>query len=786
MEYRISRQLGVFGPRNSGKTTFWACLYASKGSADGAASFPDEQTRQQLDALWCLLSKGSVAPATAQGKPTDISFQFHSHAISWQVSTRDYSGSLVELSRLQQQPTDQASRELRRSIADWIGTCDAMLVLVPADLASQDDGARLVFRRAMESLLAVFNNSATAGPLPICIAVTKSDMLPNRAAVDPAVLTGEPKGDLPAWLEELAGLVRHQVGDDNAKVFLTSAFGGHDQSDPARPPTAGPVPKGLEQPLNWALQQSDRCLLSAAAVTATTSLDRWPHKYSRAIRYCERVVSKGLPQEGMNEVAGWLEKLTTARRRQSQLRFALIAASLIAVTVTTLCIHAKRLKDVAMSTIAAGTVTLSGLSDVRDFVESSNPTIPLLFWGSVKNASQWHADRIKEQSGRVHGLLAHNSDTPESHWQQRIASANARIEACESFCQLFPTSSERLEFEDESSRASKLITELERYGPFDKAYATLMSDLRNTATSGNSRTKADAFRTAFAQSEYPLRSDAYDRLESVIESKAKGEQYAQFISWEARIRADYAKDPSLRSAHLEEIGKWLAEYETDRRGDLAQVATGLKDLRRTISLDWDTEEYGKLKTSAGLMFASPDKLEEAIAYGDDYLKSAREVRAMQTHVRDWLAYARALQVKQRIGIMAMDIAVANSKFAQGAGGVEVRYRTRDDKSGDWNPWVGTVRVKPGSHPASLGGTKERVILAISHGQIEVDIEEHNYIAIRNDKGSQTCDLLTLVELFQQSGKDEARCERKVNGATVTIALTDLPKRINLPDYEKSR
>lgn len=788
MENPLTRQLGVFGPRNSGKTTFWACLYASKGSSEGAASFPEEQTRQQLDALWRLLSTGTVAPATAQGEPTDIAFQFHSHAVSWRVSTMDYSGSLVELSRLQQQPTDQASRDLRRRISAWIRECDAMLVLVPADLASQDADARLVFRRAMESLLAVFNGTQNAGPLPICIAVTKSDILPVLSHVDSPALTGEPQGDLPAWLDELVRLVRHQVGDDNAKVFLTSAFGGHDHTDSARPPTAGPTPQGLEQPLTWVLRQSDRCLVNTAVVTAKSSLDLWPHRYAKAIRYCERITGKGLPPEGATQVGQLLEKLMAARRRQWQLRAAAICLTCFAAIAAMLGLHAQRLQNVAMAAIATGSVTPSYLKNVRAFIESSNPAIPLLFRSDLRIATQWHSERIKHQAERILGLLAHNNDTPESHWQLRVDNARARIEACDSFCQLFPAASERFVFEEETKRARSLIGELERYGPFDKAYADLVDELRNATTSESSRNKVGTFKSAFPPLDFPLRSDAYQRLASIIDSQAKDEQYSRFISWETRIRANYARDPSLRSSHLEEIQKWLDAYvgEADRRGDLEQVAGGLADLRHKIALDWDVEEYGKLKIAAGLMFESPEKLKAAIEYGNDYLQSAREVRAMQSHVRAWLTYARALQSTQRVGITANNINVVDSKFAQGSGGVRVSVQTRGDDNASWGELLESKWITATSKDRNLGDIHDNVTIAISRGQIKIYVEEYNYIGFSNDTGSEVRNLLSLAETFQKPGQDEAECRIVVAGAIVTVTLTDLPKRPSLPDYEKSR
>jgi len=382
--------------------------------------------------------------------------------------------------------------------------------------------------------------------------------------------------------------------------------------------------------------------------------------------------------------------------------------------------------------------------------------------------------------------LTLNNDIPEFHWQQRVARATDRAAACDEFCQLFPTSSERFEFEQERKRAFALIEELKRYGPFDDAFADLMHGLRRETTSEGSRARVREFRNAYSPPDYPLRADAYARLDSVVESKVKGEQYARFVSWGETIRANYAKDPSRRSAHLEEIEKWLAAYEIDRLADLAQVADGLRDLRRTIAAEWDTEEYRKLETAAGRMFEDPDKLREAIQYAEEYLQAARDVMAMKRYVRDWLSYARALQANQRIGITADRIEVAGSDFEESTGEqVKVRVRTRADQNANWSAWNSTAWITLQNHAGTLGGSQQYVTLAIQHGQIDIHVTEEDWMGL-DDTGAQSFDLLKLVEKFQQPGRDDAVCQVDVAGAKVTIKLTDLPKRMSLPAYEKSR
>jgi len=659
-----------------------------------------------------------------------------------------------------------------------------MLVLVPADLADQDEQTKVGFRRAMEALLDVFNRSDHPGPLPICLAVTKSDMLSPQANNGSRALVGEPQDALPHWLNELVTLVRHQVGTDQTKVFLTSAFGGHADEDATRPPTTGPTPEGLEEPLRWVLAESDRCLFSPAAAKARRSLEHWPHGYKKAIKHCDRVIAKGLPHKEYQELEKLKAELGKARKRQVRRRSIASSVAVLVGMAVAFWLHADSLARLSSASIAAGSVTQASLESVRAFIESRNPACHVLFRSQQEHAQQWHEERALEQADRERDALMRNVDAPELHWQQRVSRAKFRASACEGFCQLFPTRPERFQFEEEQRRAETLVGELQVYGPFDDQYSDVLQRLE-PVPAPQARELVDDFRARFPPDRYPLRGKAYERLASVVNSKAQDERHASFVTWEARIRADYAKDPSRRSGHLEEIAKWLAAYDTERSSKLDALAAGLRDLRRTIALEWDAEDYRKLLNAAGRMFEGPDKLRDAIQYGDEYLKAAREVLAMQGYVRDWLAYARALQTTRRVGLRPSYVKLWGTKFDEsGKEQVKVVLRTRLDTQSEWGTW-NSPGMKEFNGEAALAESPDYVSLAIHRGILRAEITEYDW-PDGNEEGSAECHLLRLLEQYQKEGTDSAEAQVDVDGAKLTVIISDLPTRRSLPSYEKPR
>lgn len=790
MNNNLNRKLGVFGPRNSGKTTYWACLYGSKGSTDGSVSFTHEQTREQLDALWRSLYDGVVAPATAQGEPQDIFFSLHSDATTWCVSTKDYSGSLVELSR-HGQGDAEASDDLRRNIASWVRDCDAMLVLVPADLADQDEGARVRFRRAMEVLLDAFHASDHPGPLPVCLAVTKSDMLPADPAINSTPPAVESPPALPEWLDELATLVRHQVGEAHARVFLTSAFGGHAREDATRPPETGPRPRGLEEPLRWVLAESDRCLAAPVVVRARQSLERrWFHGYGKAIKACDRVAAKGLPEEERQELDELKARLVERRQRQKRRRA--IAGAFIAVLLTLagLWLHADRLATKAKAAMSAESVAPDAIASVRAFVESTNPACFVLHADERKRAQDWYDARAQEQVVRIKDMLSRNADVPELHWRERVERAEARTKACRDFAELFPQRKERLEFDQEASRAQAQITALKRYGPFDVAYKKLIQDLQPASvTKADTRRDVDDFKRSYPRADYPLRNEKYDDLERLVRVKDGTKRYKNLMLGAEKICADIDSDRKDYKNNLDRIKQWVNEAKNAQSSMKVEEAGQLEDKikrmdakSKAIAFNWDTDDYDKLRRAAGRMFEGEDKLKEAIQYGEDYLTKSRDRKAMADHVRDWLAYARALQATRRVGLQCSYIKLWSTKFDEsGNEQVKVVMKTRPNVRAEWDTW-NSPGMKEFDGEISLATSPDYVSLALQGAALRLDITEYDW-PDGNEEGSSERPFLKLLEQYQPVGSDKAEAQIDVDGAKVTVVISDLPKRRNLPSYE---
>lgn len=512
----MCRRLGVFGPRNSGKTTFWACLYGSTGSTNGSASFTDEQTVRQLDALWQSLVMGNLAPATGQGEPQDLSFQLHSHATTWRVSTKDYSGNLVELPYLRDQGTAWTATDLRRSITEWIRNCDAMLVLIPADLDAQPERAKVMFRRAAETLLDVFHHSDHQRSLPVCLAITKSDTLAIHPDSGSPILAGEPNAALPAWLDDLVDGVRYDVHQSCAKAFLTSAFGSHAEDDATRPPITGPSPQGLEEPLIWLLHESDRCMFASVDAMARHSLERWPHKYTKAIVQCEQLIAKGLPPKESQSIEGLQGNLIKARKKQRWLRFLALSCSVLVSAATVLWLHADHLSTAAQASMTTDGVTSRSLATIRAFLESENPMTWLATRNSKDQAQQWYNSMAIQEVTRARNGLAFMSDRPDLPWQQRIRRAQSCVDICSAFTHLFPERPEAADLARSKALAEEVIENLIHYGPFDDRFAALKNDLQNQRPSFlQMRAAINDFLRTFPEPRYPLRQDAYSWIKHI-------------------------------------------------------------------------------------------------------------------------------------------------------------------------------------------------------------------------------------------------------------------------------
>ena len=719
----------------------------------------------------------------------DLSFQIHSHATTWHVSTKDYSGSLVELSHLWGSGKIPGATDLRHRIAEWIRGCDAMLVLIPADLASQTELEKIEFRRALEALLKVFHTSDHPGPLPVCLAVTKSDMLPSENGCQSHEC--EPNNDWPLWIHEYANLACNQVGLENAKVFLTSAFGGHAEGDETRPPASGPRPERLEEPLAWALQESDRCLFEAAEKAELHSR-RWPHKYKKAIGQCKMVTAKGMPSPNNEKLQDLMGKLGRAYGAQRKRRTIFGCCAVLAVIAVGTFLHAYSLKQGAEAAITTDKVTRESLREMEAFLESCNPACSTMFQGAQVRTEHSYNECAKKESGRIETVLAESSDDPDLHWRKRKELAKRRVEACREFCNLFPNTADEKHFQTKQRDANTLIADLDRYGPFDDAHSDLIFNLKKELTSVGSaegmNKSYDDFCVKYPRENFPLKREAFKQAEELIAAKKGSDEYKKLISRGITIREDYGKDSKTYSKHLEAIKAWQSDYSRKRdmapeeEAALKKQAAGLQQLIGEIETEWDREDYENLRTAAGRIFEGDDRIKTAIEYGDEYLRANRGLSAMKDHVRDWQTYARALMVTSSVGLQAYYIRLWNSKFKDAWGNehIKVVIQVRASASSDWEQWHSDV-VKEVTHEGKLESEPTKFSVPLV-GQIKIAVT--NYHIKWDDFGSTETNFLKLIEGKQAPGDTTADATINIDGAILNLKLTGLPKRKDLIPYEK--
>jgi hypothetical protein len=800
MKNKIQRSVGVFGPRSAGKTSFWACLYGSKGSPEVSASFPADKTREKLNDYWIALrhnvethADGKPLDATALGVPHEFSFQLASQATNWEVSTRDYSGTLVELVH----QADKPGNSLRTELAAWIRSCDAMLVLVPANLSSDHDGERLQYKDALAAMMNVFRDSPQLAPLPVCLAVTKSD-----------ILDGEFKDEygasetLPSelnWLQEYVNLVQNQLGPENVRIFLISAFGGHAEENKSYPPASGPKPRNLEASLLWLLQESDRCLLNSA-VAAEDGSRRWPHRYSRAIGEVERVTKKGLPPSRTEQLQSLHGKLISARHKQRLRRAIAGACAAISLLAAADYLWERKLKDSSEATIATGKATPESVRKVENFIEWRSP----FFRDARENARTWYEQKIKDEANEVRRVLDENplpdsfANRENTNWPQYQQRAKRRLDACERFIGIFPNTSQSAVFKRDVEAATLVIHESEKYSRFYVELAELHKQLKHLPNLQTMQSEFDRFCKRFPEEQYLEASKAYEHAKSVLAAKKGTALYARLVKDAAEIFANCNSvaskppsdgEPPNYSPQIEAIDNWLNEYSKEDLSNISEnekggLITWQNDLslsKQKLAIQWDRLMYNSLRDSSVSMFDGSASLKKAIKKAEDYLKINSIPLAMKTDVLDWLRYARALEEPQGITIRPVYAKVSghmqNTAFAEN---IQASMRVRKTTKVAWEQHQ-TTGVMQINNEGPLN-TTNRTFTFPPVGQIRIEMEKYNIPPRGPNSAFIEAELLPYLKEGQKPGQSTVEALLQGDHFWLGIILGGLPVRHDLPAY----
>jgi hypothetical protein len=309
------RSIGIHGAGKTGKTCYLACCLCGQKSTENEGIIPRGEVPGSLSKVWETLSRGEIEGiGTAVAPPTGVAFSLFADQLRWEVQTKDYAGSLVQL-------TDTGVPELREEVREWLVASDAIFILVNTDLSDEDPAAQRRIREIeflLDQLLGPNRNSVTK---PLALLLTKWDVH-GQISDDPCCEEQKALTYLeshPVFKQIAAKL---KLAGERVKVFPISAFGSHRGGN--LPPEDGPHPFNLYAPLVWAAQTADESLYASAKEKATfwagpqRRRKHWYRRYTKAIHcYSDLITKAGIDTGPIHErIKKRLEPLKKARRKR--------------------------------------------------------------------------------------------------------------------------------------------------------------------------------------------------------------------------------------------------------------------------------------------------------------------------------------------------------------------------------------------------------------------------------------------------------------------------------------
>jgi GTPase SAR1 family protein len=270
-------QIGIHGPRSSGKTCFLASLYGKRTEGDAALQLPDNSAIDLLGKLWEQLEQGKNLEANARALPNQIRLSLTHEGKVSRVLTADYAGELVQRMRDTEntspvtatgRPTanednnkpDSDSFELTSAVLEWMKASDALLLIVDAETLEHDTKKELEERRNEIDLLITELQKGQRLAKPLALVVTKWDLY----ATPPLTAENESKR-LHEFIEThdlLSDVTKAvEMSGKDFRIFPVSAFGGNFEKK--YPPKDKVAPFNTLAPLVWCVERVRKMRRSA-------------------------------------------------------------------------------------------------------------------------------------------------------------------------------------------------------------------------------------------------------------------------------------------------------------------------------------------------------------------------------------------------------------------------------------------------------------------------------------------------------------------------------------------
>ena len=476
------RNIGIHGARSTGKTCYLACcLYGQSATEDVSVNLGDSPSLASLKNAWEMLTRGELPQANAVTIPDEIGFSLQAERLGWQVRTKDYAGSLVQLS-------DAGVSELRREVRGWLVGSDAIFILVNADPCRDDQPAR----ERMSEIGVLLDGLLVSSPdgntiaKPLALLLTKWDV---QGQVSDDLAQEEQRALAYLRSHSVLQQIAHKIeqAGDRVKVFPVSAFGSHRNGN--LPPAGGPQPFNLHAPFVWAVQKVDETFYESAKRQADSwagPTRRW-RRYSKAIScYTDLINNAGINKGRVHDqIQKVLQPLKAARFRRRCWQVPLAAIFLCGVILGGLFWHdARKYSNVVDALIRSEQLVKSPAPDRKALkslpVELDAVCAPYL--DTLNPVPGWNGHKQKVRDAR---------EQLQIHWAARVAAeqkqdyqqleefrayrpsdaeAKERLKRGEAFLNDWPASSYESRVEGSRTEDDAAVTRFTRCQQFDAAY----------------------------------------------------------------------------------------------------------------------------------------------------------------------------------------------------------------------------------------------------------------------------------------------------------------------------
>jgi hypothetical protein len=259
-------QIGIHGPRNSGKTCYLAALYGKRTEDNTSLKLTDNVTIDLLGKLWALLEQGQQLDATPKITPTEIPFELTHDGLVSPMLTVEYSGELVQrpkdaspASAEECQPaledkanTDRKPEHLAVEVLNWMKASDALFLIIDAETLDHSTRKELEERRNEIDLLLTTLQKGKRLAKPLALVVTKWDLYATSPlTVEEQTVRLHEFVEQHHLLSDVAKTV--ELAGNDFKVFPVSAFGGN--TDKISPPKGNVHPFNTLAPLAWCVER---------------------------------------------------------------------------------------------------------------------------------------------------------------------------------------------------------------------------------------------------------------------------------------------------------------------------------------------------------------------------------------------------------------------------------------------------------------------------------------------------------------------------------------------------